>query len=136
MTPPEFTPEEARRHELLMDWMAGMFGNVLDWEISHYRPGEELGWWTYEKIGRELRIMLNYALWRRDTWCYKFISEMEGPSLLTCPVRMLARRCTKDGIFPEWRRAVLRYHEQVGPPVQDEAANKELLAALMKKYGT
>lgn len=111
---------------------------TLDGE-SGGRSTDEVCLWTIReelwKSGPVKSIVLYYFTWHEDLgdWIEKNYSEIEGPALMNCPIRLLEWDVSPETVFSEWRYEVKKYHESIGPEVQDAKVGSRLIKALERK---
>ncbi len=95
---------------------------------------DEVCMWTIEKLNSGPSIMLHYFTWTGEGWADKAISEIEGPALLNCPIRFFEHSIAEEDQFPQWRYEVKKFHEEIGPEVQDDEVGERLIKSLEKKW--
>jgi len=114
-----------------------MMKSTLDGEPGG-RTEDEVCLWTIERCGKDqelISIILHYFDWCEEHQCWidNDISELEGPALLNCPVRMLQYPVSNELIFPEWRYEVKKYHEGLGNLVQEGDIAIRLMESIPKR---
>ena len=112
--------------------------DIIDGEPGG-RTKDEVALWTVERVHSNdgtvtTTLILYYFDWHKKIkqWTVKSIWEMEGPALINCPIRLLQIKVDKDTKFEEWRYEVKKYHENIGPEVQDVNVGERLIKALFK----
>lgn len=96
---------------------------------------DEVIFWTIQKMSDKRNcIVCHYLTWEEDVeeWTEEEVSEIEGPALLTCPIRFFSKARSSEWMFPEWRYEIKKYHEQMGDMVQNEEVTHRLIRALEK----
>lgn len=106
--------------------------HVLDYEFAG-GDENEICIWTVEKLSSFTSILLHYIRWHGEFWVDKNYSELEGPALLTCPIRFFSYKVDEETLFPQWRYEVKKYHENIGPQVQNPIIGLRLIKSLMSK---
>ena len=108
--------------------------DVVDGEFGA-SDNEGVALWILKKYGENHVIFCWHFDWceKTQSWIEKPISEVEGPAMLNCPIRFFNHKFETDEIFEQWRYEVKKYHEQINPPVQDNAVAFRLLNSLTDK---
>lgn len=103
--------------------------DTVDGEIAG-GDKDEVVLWILKKYGKNHVIFCWYFIWYDGGWAEKPISEQEGPAMLNCPIRFFGHKFGKSDIFEQWRYEVKKYHEEVGPIVQDDEVTRRLVNSL------
>jgi hypothetical protein len=113
--------------------------DIINMELGGASKDEQCIW-TVERINLTTGItittlILYYFNWWKEkkVWIEKSIWELEGPALLNCPIKLFLIPVDPDYEFPEWRYEVKRFHEKIGPEVQNDQILHRLINDLKQR---